>query len=198
MKDVKFLPFVGDNYNKGLQGKKVLVLGESHYCANASEAVPSLTQDIIKDLYDPNSEFEPYKNTYTKFAKSLVNKDLTVKDKEEIWNKLAFYNFVQNPITGPRKPPSNQEFLDSHTAFFQVLEALQPDCILAWGSRLYDNLPDKGNQGENLTVVGDTPIETWNYTLSNGKVVKVMAVTHPSSGYSWDWWYQRITQFLYK
>lgn len=198
MKDVKFLPFVGDNYNKGLQGKKVLVLGESHYCANASEAVPSLTQDIIKDLYDPNSEFEPYKNTYTKFAKSLVNRDLTTQDKKEIWNKLAFYNFVQSPITGPRKPPSNQEFLDSHAAFFQVLEELQPDCILAWGSRLYDNLPDKGNQGKNLTVVGDTPIETWNYTLSNGKVVKVMAVTHPSSGYSWDWWYQRITEFLSK
>ena len=30
MKDVKFLPFVGDNYQQGLEGKKVLVLLESH------------------------------------------------------------------------------------------------------------------------------------------------------------------------
>ena len=105
---------------------------------------------------------------------------------------------MQSPITGPRKPPSNQEFLDSHNAFFQVLEELQPDCIVAWGSRLYDNLPDKGVQGENLIIDGQESIETWNYTLSNEKIVKVMAVTHPSSGYSWDWWYQRIVAFIRK
>lgn len=31
-KCVKFRPWVGANYKKGFQGKKILILGESHYC----------------------------------------------------------------------------------------------------------------------------------------------------------------------
>ena len=31
-KCVKFRPWVGTNYKKGFQGKKILILGESHYC----------------------------------------------------------------------------------------------------------------------------------------------------------------------
>ena len=34
------------------------------------------------------------------------------------------------------------------------------------------------------------------YLLSNGKQVKVMAVNHPSVGYSWDYWYKVIQRFL--
>ena len=62
MSNIKFNPWVGENYTHSKYGKRVLVLGESHYCANAEEAVPTLTNDIITDLFDSESEFEPYKN----------------------------------------------------------------------------------------------------------------------------------------
>ena len=33
MKYVKFTPWVGKNYEQGFRGKKILILGDSHYCA---------------------------------------------------------------------------------------------------------------------------------------------------------------------
>ena len=40
------------------------------------------------------------------------------------------------------------------------------------------------------------PVATGAYLLSNGKQVKVLAVNHPSVGYSWDYWYRVLKRFL--
>ena len=75
--NVKFKPWVGENYEKGiLQGKKLMILGESHYCANPeTEATEDITIKVIEDLLNPLSEHEGYKNTYTKCANSVVGEE---------------------------------------------------------------------------------------------------------------------------
>ena len=37
---VHFRPWVGSGYERGIAGRKVLVLGESHYCARPEDDVP--------------------------------------------------------------------------------------------------------------------------------------------------------------
>ena len=49
MEDVKFLPWEGENYQKGgFNGKKILVIGESFYCSE-EEAVATLTTKIVEE-----------------------------------------------------------------------------------------------------------------------------------------------------
>ena len=57
---------------------------------------------------------------------------------------------------------------------------------------------DEGTERQNGDdiVVDGYPVATGSYLLSNGKQVKVMAVNHPSVGYSWDYWY-RVLQGFY-
>ncbi|MDM1370764.1 hypothetical protein [Myroides marinus] len=196
MSKVKFLPWVGTAYQDGINGKCVLVLGESHYCANEIDAVPTLTQEIIKDLFDSNSPHEGYKNTYTKFAKALVGTDISFEDKERIWNSVAFYNYVQEPISGARVAPTDKQFRDSDEAFFEILEQLQPDYIIAWGQRLYDNLPNVGFLAKSLKVSPEELYEVWCYTVSSGRNIPLLRITHPSAAFSWDVWYNTINKFL--
>ena len=47
---VKFLPWIGTHYAKGVNSKRVMALGESHYCNHPNEAVPELTNSVILDL----------------------------------------------------------------------------------------------------------------------------------------------------
>lgn len=196
MSRVMFLPWIGTEYQQGIKGKKVLVLGESHYCANEGDAVPTLTQEIIMDLFNPNSPHEGYKNTYTKFAKAIAGTDLDYKGKEKVWNSLAFYNYVQVPISGARVAPTAQEFRAAESALFEVLEQLQPDYVIVWGNRLYDNLPNTGAQGKEV-IMSETDLhEVWCYTLSNQKIVPMLRMTHPSAAYSWDYWHEVINMFL--
>ena len=221
---VKFHPWVGDKYEYGIKGyykkgkivygtpddpgKKLLVLGESHYCANLADAISELTKIIIADLIDPDSEWEPYKNTYTKFIKSLTGylDYLEFDKKKEAWEHIVFYNYVQLPMTSARISPTTEDFKKSEEAFWEVLNELKPDLIIVWGSRLYNNLPQKGEQLEDLKIFHfdsefgndqEIFIETWSYNLKE-KDIKILPITHPSAGYSTELFYDIIKTFFYK
>ena len=196
MKKQRFLPWVGLHYNEGIAGRRIMVLGESHYCASESDAVPEITSTIIKDLLDPNSEHEGYKNTYTKFERALAGKSLTFSEKREAWNSILFYNYVQVPISGARIAPTSLEFSSSETAFFDVLEEYLPDSIIVWGERLYNNLPRRGRQLPDLELSNGDSFETWGYDLSTGHTVQLLRITHPSSAFVPEYWHEVITSFI--
>ena len=206
MSDIRFNPWVGDKYALGIigydangkviygtasqVGKKILVLGESHYCANPeTEATAFLTIDIIADILNPDSEWEAYKNTYTKFIKSLIGSiaDLEQNDKENAWQHVVFYNYVQTPMSGARVAPTAEDFKNSERAFFEVLQTYKPDVVIVWGNRLYNNLPKGGKQLDDLTIATGNftgnSTEMWSYNVC-GRDIAVMPITHPSTGYS--------------
>lgn len=198
MYPINFLPWIGKHYDTtGFAGKRILALGESHYCGNDSDATGDLTIRVIEDLYDPHSEHEAYKNTYTKFAEALLGRNgLSYRDKELFWNSISFYNYVQVPMTGARVAPSREDFLESSAAFFDVLEKLRPDIIIVWGSRLYNNLPQGGMQGDDLRAPDGHWVETWRYFLEDRKDVKVVPVMHPSSSFSPEFWHEFLSTII--
>lgn len=214
---VKFYPWIGKNYKNGVvgydengiiqygesegEGKKILVLGESHYCYDESEAIPELTQEIIKDLIDPDSEWESYKNTYTKFIKSLTGyiEELLFEDKEKAWQHVAFYNYVQVPISGARIAPEGKDFENSELAFWEILKKIKPDLIIVWGKRLYNNLPiENGSQSDDLEIEYEDQMydtEIWSYNIDSN-IMQVLPIVHPSSGYYISYWNKMINKFV--
>lgn len=203
---VKFKPWVGENYETGIhQGKKLMILGESHYCANPeTEATEDITIKVIEDLLDPFSEHEGYKNTYTKFAKAVVGeKQFSDETKKEFWQHVIFYNYVQTAISGARVSPTTEQFRNSEQAFFEIISQYQPDLIIVWGKRLYNNLPQQGTQLPDLQIsqgiyAGESS-EVWSYTIE-GKTIALLPITHPSASmfelqYHKDLIYQFIEKY---
>lgn len=192
-----FLPWIGRHYTQGISGLKVMALGESHYCGRPEDDVPSITNDVLKCYLNPSYEFEGWMNTYTKFIRALSG-DYTIsrETSAEWWDRILFYNFVQVPMTGPRQAPTEQEFRASDASFFEVLSNYRPDIIIAWGSRLYDNLPNKGYQGPDLRLPNGTSTETWIYEHPDGHKVHVLPITHPSAGFDTEFWHKAIEDFI--
>ena len=198
MKYVRFEPWKGENYlTSGFNGKKVLVIGDSFYCSE-EEAVPTLTKKVITDyLAIRNGEFRENKgewtNTYLKFERSLEGKETTPEDSRRIWNSIAFYNYLQVPMSGARESGSKLDYTNAENAFFEVINELQPDLIIVWGvGKLFNNLPeDRWTWGKPLDIDG-WEIKNGYYQLDNNKQTRCIAVYHPSTGYQWDWWHKVI------
>lgn len=207
MEHVFFKPWVGKNYqNGGIFKKKILVLGESHYCGNENcngkcgfrdfpdGGCEDFTYDRVMDYL--NGSTGRWTNTFKKFERSLVNKPTTAEESREIWESVSYFNFLQVAMTETRTAGSYEDYMEGQKAFLEVIEDLQPDLIIVWGIRLYGHLPnERWIQGEPL-VVDNYSVKNGYYQLKQGKKSRVIAVYHPSTGYSWDWWHKVIASPL--
>ena len=203
MDSVFFEPWVGSEYNHSEErmfGKKILALGESHYCGTGCQdcavgkGCKNFTTDVVKSYLDPNVEREGWMNTYKKFERSLVNHQTTPEESVMIWNSVMFYNYLQVAMGGSRQAGTKKQYQDSEEAFFAVLDKFEPDLMIVWGNRLWRHLPwERWTEGEPLKVDSQI-INNGYYQLASGKKVKVICVCHPSSGYSWDYWYKVISK----
>lgn len=194
---IRFLPYIGASYNSGgIFSRRIMVLGDSHYCADPAEEVPSLTRDVINYYLDPSSANEGWMQTYRKFERSLVNRETTPDDSIRIWNSLLFYNFLQVPLSGPRVAGTTAEYRDACQPFFEVIDTYQPEVIIVWGKRLWDKMPTERWTSSADVVYDNYAIQNGYYSMAGGSRAKTFYVYHPSAGYSWDWWYNAIMKVI--
>lgn len=176
MENVQFLPYIGKHYEKGFCGKKLLVLGESHY-DDDEHSHSEFTRDVVKDFlaYQIGEKaHSDWMNTHTKFVKAFFYGNSDNVNIVDFYEHIAFYNYVQTFVADTRQAPTKEQFEQSEKAFFEVLEELQPDIIVAWGYRLWDNMTaDK--------VKYDEPNDDYYYVLDSGKEVLIIGVIHPSA-----------------
>lgn len=212
LKHVHFLPWVGKDYeNGGTFGKRILVLGESHYncnegctreqCENALDCNKHFTSDVVKghlypELLDKEND-NKWRNTYTKFERSLIGEWTDEEGREEVWESIAFYNFLQYAVQGPRQAGEDDSYAKAVEAFFEVLNALKPELLIVWGQRLWDSLPgdSRWEAGSPITIDG-YEVQNGFYKLNDGSSVRAFPVYHPSAGYSWEYWHKVIKAFI--
>lgn len=194
---VFFHPWVGARYSSGgIFGKRIMVLGDSHYCDEECTACGvgsncdcnALTIKTILKYLDSSAPREGWMSTYLKFERSLVNHETTPEESRKVWDSLLFYNFLQVAMQGPRQAGTPEQYRAAAGPFFSVLNQYQPDLLIVWGKRLWTNLPDVDwCDGPDIQVDG-YQVDNGYYRLENGRKVRVICVYHPSVGYSWDYW----------
>lgn len=135
-----WLPWVGKNYANLPQGRRVLIVAESHY---TNEQDPAKAPLSITD-----TEQNP---AYTRAAvlESLVLEEWSARtlstmhqlfyspnDRPGFWGDLCFCNIVQRLMwyrEGNPERPSWEDFWKGWEVFLEVVEVLQPDHVLFIG-----------------------------------------------------------------
>jgi len=174
--DLGFLPVVGINYDEGFlgTGKKLLVLGESHYSKN-KEADLKLGKTFTREQFGSFCEGNGPEEHMQRFVKAVNhiltgNADPSEEEIRKTWRSLAFANFVQlfvhlDPETLQDVSQSDDDSVSRPSAAHwehanellpQLLDALQPDRILVLGKVNWDMIRDKGdvNQEHRIWQVG--------------------------------------------
>ena len=194
---IHFRPWVGAKYENGIKGKRLLVLGESHY-SDADD--PDLTRTVMKRLFEYKlgaCGHESWMKTFTTFERAVAGRALSGEESIAFWNSAIFYNFIQEPLPHRGCRPTARQFVESSNAFDEVLNEYEPDLVIAWGVTLFDKVSPHDGRGT-LSMMSDTAdVYTYEYTLRSGKTCRTMRMPHPASyGYVWKQWHEAIARFM--
>lgn len=136
---VTFHPWVGVHYGRGSRfSVRLLVVGESHYHEDSDFSDSGFTQEIVRTWGQAHRA-----RFFTVVAKVLSGSADWIDDDErgEIWEHVAFYNFVQSAVVpGPRTPPTFRQWCEAQTPFETVLHVLEPDAVLLLDWRLTEHV----------------------------------------------------------
>lgn len=146
---VRFRPWVGDTYESGIQGKKILILGESHHhrCSRPGDPCSRLTpsQRTARHQNLTCEVVEWWSKRRVKTPVARIVPALFGFDRYDFWQHVGFYNYVQSFVLAPRVRPTDMEFENSASAFQEVLDGLRPDRVLVLGKKCWLSLP--GSEG---------------------------------------------------
>lgn len=167
-------PWVGDLYStEGYLGKRLLLLGESNYLppGGGDGDSPTLTRACV--LY---SALKGGGNGFGDRVLRLVtgaDGRLSPAQRLDFWHRVAFCNFIQGAMAGPRIRPTPAMWAAGREPFLETLNELAPHAVLVLGKALGSYVPP-------------APIG-----------VSVYKVNHPSSrGFSRREWIPKIQAFL--
>lgn len=165
-KQVRFNPWIGKNYGKGSQLRvPLLILGESHYDREGVPENHNFTIELIEN-YANGFSFKTWRPTFlTKILNTVVGSQgsPTLKDKRAFWDSVAFYSYIQEFVgDNYRQAPTEQMWKDARIPFHEVLEKLEPACIIVISDRLWINMP-YANQGSQKVSANGKSTETRIY-----------------------------------
>ncbi len=194
-KGVNFLPWIGKRYLGGFLGRRLLVLGESHYnefngCKNVLDC--NITRDCVIETINRERGARFWPNVeQALLGESRVN-HWAPSGGEPLWQRLAFYNFVQSPVDGgPGRSPTSKQFKDAWSPFLCVLEALRPERVWVCGKRHWWHMEDTTEKDDILHRF------IQGYPLADGTPVWCLATNHASSpNFSWTDAHCLIKEFL--
>jgi hypothetical protein len=186
MSAIFFRPWIGDEYQAGLRyGKRVMILGESHYEWDADEKPdPDWTRTFIGNQISG----EHTHAFWTRVVGAFIGHKPDLAEKQEFWRSVAFYNYIQESAgDGPRIRPTPEMWIRSEPGFAKVLKKYAPQVLIVLGYQLWNNIPDLGGAWDK-PINGAPQTQTWRYPLEGGGTCLAYGIRHPSSGFSGSVW----------
>ena len=140
MSKIKFEPWIGSKYfTNNRFGLRVLVLGESHY-GDPADYRPEFTTEIVRLLAQENRHA-----FFTKVSSVLLGLESGKLDdytRGEIWEHIAFYNYIQDYVgTQARISPTSELWTAAQQPFLYMITKLSPQVILVLGKALGSHIP---------------------------------------------------------
>lgn len=182
-----FHPWVGQNYDKGIVklddgvilgeegsiGKRILILDECHFSTDTDRISSDYTIDIVSDFASQTSTSIQNLKLFTGIEKMLTGYD-TNYERDKLWSHLAYYTYIQSPVTAPWIAPADSNYTESFAAFELFVNRYKPNAIIVLGNRLHEKIKD-------LIYKREPKIN-----------VSIIVTSHPLGSFDWKVWHEKV------
>lgn len=193
---LKWFPFIGEKYPDIPTENRMLIIGESHYNDGTEDSISSVndinhTKVMIEE--DAMGQFPWPTKIMPNFHKAMFREDEFLK--EDFWNLISFYNFIQRPMHTLNDKPSPEDFNKGWKSFFELIKITKPKICLFIGvsasNYLISAIQDsKFNYSE--LVKGETISKTHGRSIvlkdAENNKTKIIFIKHTSMAFSWINW----------
>ena len=202
-----FKPFVGSEYNKGICGMKILVLGASFYCSHSPKnekpclffdectnpfnkdsskfdmTCPAYANKGLRLSEEPSNAIAESYRAYQNFATFM--QQFVKDDTKDVWQQMAFTDYVQFflPTINTKKEYLSQRDFE---AFNEILAELKPHIVVSWGMQIIGEIRDRNPYVEDFDKLPET--EWYVCHIKIPHVMHRIALVcsyHPSSAKYW-------------
>lgn len=211
IQSLNWLPWVGKNYTKQPAGKKLLIVGESHYVPLGEDpddvyshmdwTRKFVSKEGLKltSLYTGNAINPLVCNT----ERAIFNEKCpTDENKKNLWYSVAFYNLIQRLLTSinTEDRPTEKDFLTGWEVFLKVIDILNPNICLVLGKAGFGLLGHylKNNPTDWSIRVEIHGQEKIAFLSKNEREIKLIFIRHPSQYFSWTKWAEIINQQVFE
>jgi len=204
-----YLPWIGKNYPNS--NFKTLIVGESYYNWGKNdkeiEKVKEKTSknDFIRVLVKYHGFFHTLTDNekgggkkgklFINLEKAILNKEkISPEEIEKFWENIAFYEFVENPLSNIKERPSKKDYEHGAKNIQKLIDVIDPQLIILLGTS-YDKIYSLQKLYKGKFFNNEKKIDSFNAKRIdfnyNGKPKRIIAIGHPSSSYrkfNWKNW----------
>lgn len=214
-----FKPFVGSKYDKGISGKRILVLGASFYCnkdgkdgrykcqffdectspakkdsSKFDRTCPIYAENGLRLSEEPSNAISENYKTYQVFANFM--RQFVDDEEEDVWQRMAFTDYVQFflPTIDTKKEYLSQRDFD---AFVETLVELKPHIVVAWGMAIIEEIRERNPYVTDIERLKET--EWYVCHMQVPQVPHEIALVcsyHPSSVKYWYNDLDKLTKYM--
>ncbi len=198
------LPWIGKSYRKATT--KVLIVAESHY-ANSENNLALFNREFSTRLivWESRITDDPYTvPQYNNLERVLTGiKSMGNENREDFWEHVAFYNFIQRTMYPSKERPNWNDFIDGWGHCIDVVKVLKPDVCLFSGvtaSKSFDGQMQKlgisyAPVKRQAAIASRVYPRVGAVNLGNYRLPLVF-IKHCSSYFSWPTWYAYLRRTL--
>lgn len=196
LKTLKWFPFIGEKYfDEDTINNRMLVVGESHYNDGTEKSILKVNdEDWTIDMIKQDAMgFDPWPTKIMpNFHKAMFREDEF--SKEEFWNLVSFYNFIQTPMNTIKERPT-EYFGKGWNTFFDLIKITKPKICVFIGVSASDYLESAIQNTEWISdkLKNGKPINgTYGRSVvlkdTDNNEIKLIFIKHTSMFFSWISW----------
>lgn len=197
-------PWVGSGYASA--PKRVLIMGDSHYTIDRN------TKEFCQEEYDrciTDKEYtreiigceikNPGSWSFHKYLEKTFLDEANM-NVEAFWNKVASYNFIQEPMKSINEKPSHADCETAWKCFADVIQIIKPNVCIFFGLRNKEgiNILDEKNVKYSIKDFDTKVNNSWpmvgDLKFEDGYKLPFYMIHHTSRFYSPQLWHDFLNK----
>lgn len=202
--DLTHYPWIGSGYASA--PKRVLIMGDSHYTIDRN------TKEFCQEEYDrciTDKEYtrgiigceikNPGSWSFHKYLEKTFLDEANM-NVEAFWNKVASYNFIQEPMKSINEKPSHADCETAWKCFADVIQIIKPNVCIFFGLRNKEgiNILDEKNVKYSIKNFDTKVNNSWpmvgDLKFEDGYKLPFYMIHHTSRFYSPQLWHDFLNK----